>query len=212
VADPSKHPWLTLALGLPVLFAGQAIGPFWRGVIRSLLPAHLSPSAADTVIGFSLIAILLAAWVAVLKLVDILFGTALFPYQANPLPRHLRAQLHRQGLVIVATLMGLDTATKALFGVPSAPGTDNSVIVMGIATATFVVAWWRAQSVLLSLGFSLIVASGACVACDWLLFRQPMALPVPFTTLTFSFGFLGGMIGVLVLVASYFVPLSVPKS
>ncbi len=74
---------LQLLLGFPVLILATNMAPQWRDFLLPLLPRNLSANAVSTIYGFSLLALILAGWTIITRVVDALFGTRLYPYYSK---------------------------------------------------------------------------------------------------------------------------------
>jgi lipoprotein signal peptidase len=192
--------WRTL-LGFPVLILMIKLWEPWQQMLLPLLPRSLSADAAETILNFSFLTMMLAVWVGILKIVDIVFRTRLFPYGSgdDTSPPTQRAQLRRRGLLIMLAVFGLDQLTKFAFGVahpfPADEAPDAVIIGTCLGLLLVLFAWWRSRGKLAPLALSLVIGAGCSFVFDYavrnhLVTLQLSALALP-ATLADVVGFAG---------------------
>jgi len=215
--EPPPPPgcWILL-LGFPVLLLITRIEEPWQEILLPLLPPHLSADAVMIIYLFSLLAIMFAAWMTILKIVDLTLGTKLYPYgsRASSLQPIERAQLRRRGLLIILSVAAADQASKYVFGVghPVVIGTlptiapDASFIVNSIGVLFLFFIWWRSQERLQSLALSLIVGGAAVSVLDQVMRKSAMVLQLYAFGVSpiFTLAEIAGVVGLALFVVSWF--------
>lgn len=68
-----------ILLALPLLIVVEPLNTWLEGSFRPLLPSTFSDQAAALIVIALLIATLVGSWLVVLKVLDLLFRTTLFP-------------------------------------------------------------------------------------------------------------------------------------
>lgn len=212
---PPPGCWRIL-LGFPVGVLILKIADPWQNFLLPLLPPHLSADAEMEIFGFSLIAIYFAVYLTVLKIIDLAFGTKLYPYgpKATSLPVSERAQLRRRGLLIILGIAAADQATKFAFGVvhpaitesPPALAPDAVLIVNGLALLLFFIFWWRSRESLQSLALSLILGGVPSAILDQAIRKSVVVLQfyVFGLTVVFTLAEIAAVVGLVLLAVSLY--------
>jgi hypothetical protein len=212
---PPPGCWRVL-LGFPVAILVLRIADPWQNFLLPLLPPHLSADAVATIFGFSLLAIMFVVWMAILKIVDLAFGTKLYPYgpRATSLPTSERPQLRRRGLLIILGIVAADQATKFAFGVahpvvtqnPPALAPDAILIVDSLGLLLLLVILWRSRERLQSLAISLMLGGAASAILDQVLRKSVVVLQFYAFGLTpvFSLAEIAAVVGLALFAVSWF--------
>jgi hypothetical protein len=203
-----------LLLGLPSLVLAAWLDEPLQHVLLPLLPKDLSADADAMIYGFTLAAIVLGTWIAILRMVDLIFGTKFYPWGSRPDASTAgeRAAHRLRGLLIVLSVIAADQALKFVFGVahPQAVEAGNfsspdAVLILSTVIVLFVsITWLRSRDWLQSLALSLLLAATASPLLDLALRGHAMVLDGRLFGLSFSLAELAGLCGVVLYVLSWF--------